>query len=327
MKKSKKYGIIRVINRWLDLLPQIFKRWRLFLNYAAVFTILSAVLNRWTYSCHGDLTGYWCYWYAGSFALSLGATVLFYIAAFYLLASFSDDFYKSLRQTDAISFKDIFSISSSRVKSCGIFLLFWGLLACSTGLFAYILNKPANPDWRIEFIWFILVFSCFVTALLIMRCFGAMSWYFNEQHLPFSKIYELTRDRAYVGIFSFLILVMMCSSINLSVMRYFDKLVENHNYLWAAIVSDFGDSMAKLFYLALFIMLSQAEYFQMKEKENELKEAEETATLPEISEEIVEADTAENAPKTKKSAKKKKTQRKNKNLSTKKNSKPEKENE
>ena len=327
MKKSNKYGAIKVINRWLDLLPQIFKHWPLFVNYAAVFTLLSVLLNRWTYACHNNLVGYWCYWYAGSLTLSVAATVLFYVIAFYLLASFSDDFYKSLQQNRSVSFKEIFVVSASKFKSVGIVLLFWGMLIASTGLFAYIINKAPNPDWRIEFMWFILVFSCFVTALLIMRCFGGMAYCYNEHRLPFSEIYELTRDRAYVGIFSFLILIMMCSSLNLSAIRYFDKLVENHNYLWAALVSDFGDSILKLFYLALFLMLSQAEYLQMKEKKADLLAATETIVPPEIPSETIDANTAKNAPKTKKSAKKKKTQRKNKNMEKEKNSKPEKKDE
>lgn len=311
MKTKNKYGAIRVINRWFDLIPQIFKQWRIFINYAAAFTILSAVLNRWTYSCHGKLTGYWCHWYAGNTAVLIGAAVVFYILALYLLFSFSDDFYKGLLQNSVFKIKDVFSITPQRLKSIAVPFMFWGVIICSAALFAYILNKPANPDWRVEFVWFLIIFACFVITLLTLRCFGGMAYYFNERHISFRKIYRLTENRAYVGIFSFLALVIVCSSFNLSSMRYFDKFVENHNYLVTAVFTDFLDCVVKLFYFSLFLVLSQAEYIQMKEREKDEMTVT-PAMVPPVEDAITDTSVETAAEKniSKKSAKKKKTQRK-----------------
>ena len=304
MKKKEKYGAIKVINCWFDLVPEIFKQWRIFMCYATVFTVLSAVLNRWTYACHGKLTGYWCHWYVDNSIVLIGAAVVFYLIALLLLASFGSEFFKQLQKNSVFKAKDIIMITSQKLKSMAVIMAFFGVIICAVALFAYILNRPANPDWRAEFIWFVILFSSFVTVLLIMRCFSGMAYYFNEKNIPFCKIYKLTEGHAYVGIFSFLVLVMICSSFNLSTMRYFGRLMENHNYLITAVLTDFLDCVAKLFYFSLFLILSQAEYLSLKEEQKDEKASEETLT-----------DTSKNAELAtknirKKSEKKKKIQRK-----------------
>ncbi|MBQ9270919.1 MAG: hypothetical protein IJ218_01465 [Alphaproteobacteria bacterium] len=310
MKKTKKYGALGLLNRWIDLIPQIFIKWRLFVDYAAIFTFLSILLNRWTYACHDNLDGYWCYWYSGNVWASIGAAALFLIMAIYLLGAFCVDFYIDSSVAKFFKPANIVKVSVLRLKQVGAALFFWGTMFVPAALFAYILNKPANHDWHIEFMWFTLVFLCLLTVLLLMRCIGTLAHYFHTGNFAFAKIYQQTSGHAYAGIFGFLLTVMICSSLNLSVIRYFDKLMANYNYMFMAVLTDFADTLIKLFYFALILTISEAQYQLLAAQETD--SADNAATSNNIQNPDSPIEITTNSVKSKKSAKKKKTQRKNK---------------
>lgn len=320
MRQANKYGTIRVIGRWLDLLPQTLVVWRVFVGYAAALTILSAVLNRWSYTCSEGFGGFWCRWFNDNSALLFGTTALWGLVSFYLYCLFAHDFFENMLGRRKFQFKDIFSLSKPRIKSVAIFLFCVLGIAIPCMILIYILNPmklqmwhTANPDWRIELIFYTIAFICMAIPLLIMRCAGGIAYSFNEGHIPFRKIYEFTYNRAYVGIFSFLLLMLLCANLHLNVIRSLNKLAEHYNFLVTAVLTEFCNNFMILFYFSLFLLLFQAEYLVLKAKEAELeanKEEEVTAR-----EQLMTKNEAKKiVAKSKKSAKKKKSQRKNKKL-------------
>ena len=328
MKQSNKYGTIRVVGRWLDIIPQILVQWRVFMYYAFVLTIISIVSNRWTYACHGHSGGFWCYWYNGSNIAYICSILLSFVAIVWVFGMFSADFYKGLIAATPLGSKEISAFNKEKIKSGTIFLTASMILGVLLGIIAYIINPPglekilnyvlkqwnlpsiylhgANENWQIEFIFFLAAFICLMIPLLFMRCFAVVAYWFNEKKVSFAKLYEITFDRAYVGIFCFLLLSLLCTVQHLSVINYFNKLVENHNYLTVAFFSEFCNNLLILLYLALFLLLSQAEYLQLK-----ANQAEASAITEAQSAILIEKESAKKEnKKASKSAKKKKSIRK-----------------
>lgn len=325
MKPANKYGTMRVMSRWIDLLPQILKVWRVLTGYAVALTLLSAVLSRWSYTCLEISNGFWCHWFSNSDALLFGSTALWNIVAFYLFCLFACDFYANMLNRRSFKFNDIFSVSKQRLKSVGIFF------ACLVGfiipcmILIYILNPmkfpmwhTANPDWRIELIYFTVAFICMAIPLTMMRCGGGIAYFFNEGHIPFRKVYNFTFSRAYVGIFSFLLLALLCINFQLGIIRYLTRISVDHELLVTAVFTEFCNNFMILFYISLFLLLFQAEYLVLKEKEEDLLA--QTADMPQTTTETQEpeVEAEQTSKKTKKSAKKKKSQRKTKQIHSKK---------
>lgn len=314
MNRPRKYGMIRVMSRWTDVVLQIFGAWRVLLGYAVILTVLSAVSGRWSYTCSSGNGGFWCRLAERSDGLSVGMAILWLVCAFCIYCLFAHDFYESILKRRTFRFADIFAVSKQRLKAVGMFLLCLLGILISCAVLLYILNPlhlpmwhTANPDWRIELIYYTGAFIAAAVPLLIMRCAGGLAYYFNEGRIPFRKLYDLTFNRAYVGIFAFLLLSLLCVNLHIGVIRYFSQLGETHNLLVTAVATEFGNNLVMLFYIALFLALFQAEYLVLKEQE-EAEDAEITPAEPIAVAQETEA--VEPAGKTKKSAKKKKTQRK-----------------
>lgn len=314
MSKARKYGMIRVMSRWMDVVPQIFGAWRVLAGYAVVLTVLSAVLGRWSYTCSSGNGGFWCRLSERGDGLSIGLAILWLVCAFCFYCLFARDFYDNILKRRTFRLADIFVVSKQRLKAVGVFL------ACLLSVFMpccvllYILNPmhlpiwhTVNPNWRIELIYFTVAFVAALIPLLIMRCAGGVAYYFNEGRIPFRKLYEATFNRAYVGIFAFLLLSLLCVNLHIGVIRYFSRLAATHNLLITAVATELGNNLAMLFYISLFLALFQAEYLVIKEQE-ENDETENTSAK--LASEAQEVEAPKPAGKTKKSAKKKKTQRK-----------------
>ncbi len=318
MRRANKYGIIRVVSRWLDLLPQILVSWRVLFGYAAALTVLSAVLSRWSYTCAEKINGYWCFLSENNGEWWLGSVLLWTVGAFYLYCLFAGDFYDNILSRRKFRITDIFAVSKQRLRSVGMFFACLLCMIIPCIILIYILNPmklptwhTSNPDWRIELIYFTIAFVCMSIPLIIMRCGGGIAYFFNEGHIPFRKVYDLTFNRTYVGIFSFLLLTLLCVNLQMGVMRYFMKLENSYNLLTTAVVTEFCNNVMLLFYISLFLLLFQAEYLVLKEKEecDKLQIITEPEEKDEPAKEII--------GKSKKSAKKKKSQRKAKKITEK----------
>lgn len=328
MKQSNKYGTIRVVGRWLDIIPQILVQWRVFMYYAFVLTIISIVSNRWTYACHGHSGGFWCYWYNGSNIAYICSVLLSFLAIISVFGMFASDFYKGLVAYKPLGYKEISAVDKEKIKSGMIFVGATLLFGVLLGIIAYIVNPPelekilnyvlkqwnlppillhgANENWQIEFIFFLIAFICLMIPLLFMRCFAVVAYWFNEKRASLAQLYEMTFDRAYVGIFCFLLLALLCTVQHLSIINYFNKLIENYNYLTVAFFSEFCNNLLILLYLALFLLLSQAEYLQLKANQAEVAAITEIISEPEVAEEFSKKENKKSL----KSAKKKKSIRK-----------------
>ena len=319
MSKARKYGMIRVMSRWMDVVPQIFGAWRVLAGYAVVLTVLSAVLGRWSYTCSSGNGGFWCRLSERGDGLSIGLAILWLVCAFCFYCLFARDFYDNILKRHTFRLADIFVVSKQRLAAVGVFLACLLSVFVPCAVLLYILNPMhlpiwhgANPDWRIELIYYTVAFIATAIPLLIMRCAAGVAYYFNEGQIPFRKLYEATFNRAYAGIFAFLLLSLLCVNLHIGVIRYFSRLAATHNLLITAVATEFGNNLVMLLYISLFLALFQAEYLVIKEQE-EASAAEDAAVALEAQEQEV-AEAAKPTGKGKKSAKKKKAQRKAKQM-------------
>lgn len=222
MVNLQKYSMIGVMARLFNLARCVFDYWRPQVAYALLLTILMLITKQVGWACMdsneglcGIITRSWVFW------LLLGVYVLIYIHLFLAMAV---DFY------DAAFNKIPFTISLlwRRSKEKWQKELF---------LFAYVLSflvpfvlalkfllQPANPNWRIEFIYFTFIFAAFIFILLLIRMTAALSRYLATKRADFALIYRQTGGQSYVAIMTFLILLALILLSCLRLGIWFDAL-------------------------------------------------------------------------------------------------------
>ncbi|MBQ7633269.1 MAG: hypothetical protein IJS88_04065 [Alphaproteobacteria bacterium] len=133
----------------------------------------------------------------------------------------------------------------------------------------YIIQKPADPDFIIEFCWFILTFLLLLWPLFIIRCCACFAYYLQTGKFEIKKVFNNTSGRTYVSVVWFMLLMMLLLILNMRFM--FDAIyVEQHyNYLFTAVAVEFIGSVFKFICLALYLLLFYSQYVQMEKNSAE----------------------------------------------------------
>lgn len=310
MIKKKKYTFFGVLKTWAQLVSQAALQWHIFVVYATVITAISALFGRWSYSCQHGSTGYWCMAPSGNQYLMIAFFAVFYLLMFYITGSFVSDLHNGIFKNSVFKAKDMFLLSKQKIKTTlALFKVVFIVVFC-TSVAIYLIRRPANPDFRIEFFYFLIIFALLLIPLFMMRCAACLAYYLNNGHYEFAKVYDATSGRSYVSMMSFLLLTVFILVLNIRMIAYFGYLAHTYNYLVTAFLTDFGDTLIKLVCLAAYLMLFQAQYLRMQE------ETELSAEIPadndnkEAVEPEVAIKTAKHSPK---ALQKKKYKRKSKN--------------
>ena len=239
MIDTNKYSILSILARTVRLSRQILQQWRVVLIYAATLTIVGLLFGYWGYMCQNG-GGILCYSLGRSSYMSVGVLLW-------------------LKKTFKIS--DIFGVSKAKAKAMAVLLGYGVAFVVPVLVAAKILAMPANPDWRVEMLNFLLIFALFMLQLFMMRTIAALSMFLEQKkHLNMWQIYEKTIGSGYVSIILFLcllafsLLTYMIIAVKMdSIGRWFDSVT------WFAVVN-FADNALKLVYMALMLVFCRAQH-------------------------------------------------------------------
>ena len=264
MKNDNKYTFFSVIGAWINLLPQIIKQWGAILAYGVAITALSAAFGRWSFSCQEGNTGPWCYVPSSNFAVVVAFLTIFLLLICVIIALFVHDFQQNVNRNSVFKLKDACNLSKPKIKSV-LFVL--GVIAgfiVPVIIAIYIINKPANPDYRVEFCYFTVMFLMFMVPLLQIRFSSGIAYFLNKGYVPMRKIFNITMGRSFIPLLLFLLLVILMLSIHMRSMGYFSYLTYRYSGFTVVVLTEFIDNVLKLACLALFLLFFQAQYLTIE---------------------------------------------------------------
>lgn len=252
---------MRLIARFFSLFFKSMDSWKIFLTYAGLMTLLCAVFGRWSYSCTGSLGGFWCYKFSDDALAQTLFYVVYYLLAGYLLLSFLFDFYNTTFKNTVFKVADIKRISREKVRSIAMFITIFFTMSLPFVAVWFILRKPANPDWRVEFVWFTLAFIFAMLPILQIRLSSAVAFFLENYKIPCGKLLlQKTFTRAYVPIAVFIMLLMIVSIFNLQIYADLNHYAAEYNNFWAAILIEYAAALMRLILCSLFIIFVRAQY-------------------------------------------------------------------
>ncbi|MBR1904715.1 MAG: hypothetical protein IJ824_06040 [Alphaproteobacteria bacterium] len=259
MIDTNKYSILSILARTVRLSRQILQQWRVVLIYAATLTIVGLLFGYWGYMCQNG-GGILCYSLGRSSYMSVGV-LLWLLIMLYLFLAFMADFYTAAFGKKTFKISDIFGVSKAKAKAMAVLLGYGVAFVVPVLVAAKILAMPANPDWRVEMLNFLLIFALFMLQLFMMRTIAALSMFLEQKkHLNMWQIYEKTIGSGYVSIILFLcllafsLLTYMIIAVKMdSIGRWFDSVT------WFAVVN-FADNALKLVYMALMLVFCRAQH-------------------------------------------------------------------
>lgn len=312
MYRLSQYSFFRVLSKWFDLLLETTKQWRIFLVYAFCITFLSAVFGRWTYACQQDTAAAWCYTPSQNIYMSIIWIVIFYLLLFYLIGSFVYDIGNGIAVNSVFKWKNVWKADRRKAKIvlavCSIIVSF----VASIAMAVYIIRRPANPDFRIEFIFFLITFAFILVPMFMIRCSACFAYYLNTGSFAVAKVYDETGGKSYISVAMFLLLMIFTLVLNMRSITYLRGLMLEYNNFGTALLTDFLGNLLVLICIAVFLVLFQAQYIQMEADIAQTAAEEETGKNV-MEEETAAADTTSARTKRSvKSANKKKNKRKTK---------------
>ena len=133
------------------------------------------------------------------------------------------------------------------ITLCGIF---FALLAVA----CWLIFKKANPNWLIEFGYFLIVFFSATIAVLILRTSGAFGLYLRNGIMPdFKLLFKLTHGKFYVILITFCVLTYIVNLLQMRIMGALELWnIQQTNFL-VVLVSEFLSSITKFAVLAVYV--------------------------------------------------------------------------
>lgn len=249
MEKATKYTLLRTMGRFFTLIYKSFNAWRVMLFYGAVITALT----------NGFYLVYLCAENSFSCFMTTNATVI-------LLVTFAGlcylyDFYQSVFKNTVFKIENVIKFDGAKIKSL-CFLAGYFLSFIISGAASWlILVKPANPDWRIEFVYFTVFFAFCMVPVLAMRFSAAPAFYFNNQKIPSPKyLFMQTSGRSYIGIVGFLMVMLILSVMNLYFYGYgkriFSALPDSVTF---SVLNTFFNTLVMLFTISVLFCFFEAQ--------------------------------------------------------------------
>jgi len=268
MKMMAKLSLLQTTRQFLRLVYKSTEFWRGMLLYSIVFTFFYHVSVYGQFLCSQN-------------NFSCLITVQLMIIAGLILGAlcYIVDFYRSVFKNGVFKCNTIISFDKNKLKSI-MFLIAYVLVFVISMYFAkVILLKPANPDWKIEFIYFVILFLLCVLPVFAMRFSAIVAFYLHEQKIPsFKFLYDMTVGHSFVCVVGFLGVILFLAIFNMQVYGYENVFLLNfQDSKSAVILITFFDAFIKLFSLNVLICFFEA---QRELMENQTITDSENNTLP-----------------------------------------------
>ncbi|MBR1601187.1 MAG: hypothetical protein IJ677_06360 [Alphaproteobacteria bacterium] len=240
MEKStnkNKYTLLLTFGRFISLIYKSLDAWKIMIVYGAIITLLYYILSSGQLLCNKN--NLQCYLRFQLFTVAFMA----FVCMCYIV-----DFYQNIFKNGVFKYSSIVMFDKIKIKSV-LFLTAYVLsFVVSAFVAKYIVFKPANPDWRIEFIYFVLLFIFCMLPILAMRFSVIVAFYFNEQKLPpIRYLYQKTSGRSYIGIIGFLLTILIMAVFNMQTYGYVMHFTEKYpSSVSVEVLSTFFDILVKL---------------------------------------------------------------------------------
>jgi hypothetical protein len=256
----KRFSFLGIVFNGFRLWYQGLNSFNVVAAYSGVLTFIALIFGRMSYSCNEDVSGWWCYSGPQKETLLVAFIIAYLLLVLFTVFSFIYDFYACAFNKQKFTLRNIISPTKIKLKSIGLLLIILAVL-CLSGVFAYmILNKPANADWRIEFMWFVLTFSLCMLPLLTMRLISAVGVYLESGHLPpLSVVYAKTTGHGHSPIISLLIFILLVAVIHFNISREISVYNRLYNYFPLALFLDFLANCFIFSYFSLFVSFVRAQ--------------------------------------------------------------------
>lgn len=285
MLKLNKFSILNILAATFSSFWKFLGQWKVTGYYAFVLTVLTSVIGNWSYSCGSLDNFWWCHKITTNPYKSFAIT-LFYFAAFIgLIFAFMYDLYAVSYKSNCFSARNIFSFSRPKTKfSLSGILFFFGMIF-SFLISLWFINSPANPDWHIEALKFLFVFSTGVMFLISLKLTALIGGFLQENKYP--KILALlkqTSGKGYIVLICFclVLFLMMLLFVNFSfVIKYFTL---KYPLFIVAVCGEFIGNYIKLILAGIFAAFCCAQYkildtVSNPKTENQVAESNVTETI------------------------------------------------
>lgn len=205
MKKNvRRYTLLSTMGCFFSLICKSFTSWRVTLSYGVLIAAFSWAFGL-VHLCNPDNRN--CF-----VAVNLSLILLIFITMLLYLY----DFYQVMFKNSVFKPVSIVKLDKNKLKSVGVLLGYILCFAVSAFISWKIFTKPANPNWKIEGIYFTIFFIFCMIPVFAMRFSAVVAFYFNECKLPsFGYLYKKTSGRSYIGIVGFLAVLLILSVLNL----------------------------------------------------------------------------------------------------------------
>ena len=258
----------KIIYKTAVLLKNISGNLKIPAFYAAVLCVL-AFLTGFPMSCQlGREGGWWCYLEKNNSEMPLYSFILCKLLLLFVCCSFFVDFYNTAFNKKTFSWKNPVLFNSERLKKIGLLFGTLLVLVAPIALAFAIFLKKANPDWRIEFIYFVIMFICCWIPFIVIRLSAVISYFLSDGKFPSLKVlWQKTEDRNLSIIFSYVLIFVILNFLSLQISFISRLLMLKYFYFSTALITEFFSNLFILFAEIVFMMLFRSMH-EILESEN-----------------------------------------------------------
>lgn len=285
---------------------KILSQGKIFLYYSLFLSVIGGFSGQWLYSCTGKSENWWCIIPTGNVYYLYSLLGLYVLFSLCILYSFYFDLYQSIFKDKIITFQEIIKTPKEKLKFIGYICLYVFLMVCCIGVALTILAKEANPDWRIEFIFFVILFISAYLPIILIRMIVSIDYMVDVGFVPVKKIWDMTSKRTFSIMITFCFMILLINFVHIRLTYNLKELATEHNYFIVALITDVVGCFLLCNYLAFIMMYFRAIRELVDEKYAILNENEEDIINEQINDDPIEKET------TKQSKKKRNKSKKNK---------------
>lgn len=254
-----KLAFFQIIWKTLILIENTFSYWRTYMFYALLITIISAGLGQWGLSCMTNQDKAWCFismqdinFWSFFYILNLCLKIFIWLLFCYVL-------YEEMIHRQKMSFWEIKNFNKGSIYKIAALFISAFLFVVPIAAAFIIFTKKANPDWRIEAVWFLITFICCWLPFLVLRFSAGISYVLDKQELPpFKKIWVTTENNNFKIIFAFCLFLLIMNIFELRVSSFLKDFYKTYKNFVVAFGVEFLNNLVNLVIVSGFLMLTRA---------------------------------------------------------------------
>ena len=238
-------------------MKDVFSQGKFFLCYSILLSIISGFSGQWLYSCI-DNNSWWCLIPKGNIYYLYGLFGFYLLLSLFILFSFYFDLYRIIFKKERFEIKNIINFSKEKLRFIGYVYLYSFLIVSFIGISLKILAKEANPDWRIEFVFFIILFIFAWLPIIFIRMSSSIDYIADLHNIPFKKIWYMTSKRTFSIMITFCLMFLFLNFIHIRISYSLRIIASEYNYFVVAFLIDIIGCFLLFNYTAFLMMYFHA---------------------------------------------------------------------